>query len=85
MGTNFPVAEYLRPHILDARTISRTGAWWTAILVIEDPRNNKPYIALYKWQSKDGSWRKSTSFRISQGKHLTGIVETLAEFSEHLS
>ena len=84
-GTNFPVAEYLRDHIQTARTISRSGSWWTAILVISDPRSGNPYVALYKWQNRGGDWKKATSFRISSKEHLDKIIEHLRDFTSYLN
>ena len=85
-GQNFPVDEYLRPQIRNARTISRSGQWWTAVLVIEDPVARKPFLALYKWQKQNDGWQKKSSFRINSAKHLATIVESLqafpAEFQE---
>jgi len=33
-GQNFPISEYYQDGILDAETISRSGLWWTAALVV---------------------------------------------------
>lgn len=80
-GKNFPVAEYLRTHILDARTVSRSGGWWTAVLLIEDPRNGKPYLALYRWQRRHDEWKKASSFKINSTAQLVEIVDCLLKFS----
>ena len=80
-GTNFPVAEFLRDHILDARTVSRRGGWWSAVLKIEDPRTKEPYIALYRWRLKEGEWKKATSFKINSSDHVKTIIEALTKFA----
>lgn len=84
IGQNFPVTEQLRPHIRDARTISRAGDWWTAVLLLNDPWTRRPYVSLYKWQCRNGAWKKAASFKIHSAKHLAAIVESLTEFGPHL-
>lgn len=79
-GRNFPVSEYLRPHILDAQTVSRAGNWWTAVLCIQDPHTSRPYVALYKWQRRNGEWKKASSFKINSHRHLATILQCLSEF-----
>ena len=56
LGTNFPISEYYRDHIIDAHTLFRAGNWWTALLVIDDPRSGKPFIGLYRWWSAPIEW-----------------------------
>ena len=80
LGKNFPVSEKIRSDILDARTISRSSQWWTAILLFNNPRNNSSYITLYKWNLRDGVWKKASSFKINAPDHLSKILETLEGF-----
>jgi len=80
----FPVSDYLRPHVIDGRTVARAGGWWTAILLIEDPQTRSPYIALYKWHNRSGSWRKASSFKINSSVHLHDILEVLPEFGKNM-
>ena len=84
VGKNFPISDYLKPHILDARTISHTGAWWTAILLIRDPKSEKPYVAFYKWQKRNGEWKRASGFKINNKKALGSSIECLNEYSERL-
>ena len=76
-GQNFPLSEHLRPHILDGRTISRAGVWWTAVLAVEDPTTGRPFIGLYKWQKRNGEWKKASSFKINSAKHAATLIESL--------
>ena len=55
---DFPVAPYLRGQIRDTLTLTRTGSWWSAALLIEDPRSRKRYVAFYRWQLRDGAWKR---------------------------
>lgn len=84
IGKNFPVDEHLRRQIKDARTISRTGRWWIAILLFEEPESEKSFLALYKWQYTRNRWKKHSSFRINQRKHLDDIIQYLHGFSHVL-
>lgn len=85
LGKNFPVAEYYRENILDARTIARSGTWWSALLVIKDPKTELPFVALYKWNKRDGEWKKATSFKINKQRDLSLIRESLTEFEKYFS
>lgn len=59
---DFPVANYLRGQIKDALTLTRAGSWWSAALLIEDPQSQKRYVALYRWQLRDGAWKRVNKF-----------------------
>ncbi|MDE0395544.1 MAG: hypothetical protein OYK82_12290 [Gammaproteobacteria bacterium] len=59
---DFPVASYLRGQIRDAMTLTRTGRWWSAALLIEDPRHGKRYVAVYRWHFRDGDWKRVSKF-----------------------
>ena len=83
-GKNFPISEYLRPNIIDATTVSRKGGWWTAVLLIRDPKSQKPYLALYRWQKRGGDWKKSSSFKINSPEQLAKIMDSLTNLASHL-
>ena len=34
----FPIGDYYRNNLLDAVTITRGGRWWSAVLLINDPK-----------------------------------------------
>lgn len=59
---DFPVDRYLRNQIRDALTLARVGGWWSAALLIEDPRSGKPYVAFYRWQFRNGAWKRVSKF-----------------------
>ena len=59
---DFPVADYLRGQIKDAVTLTRTGRWWSAALLIEDPQSHKSYVAVYRWQLRGGDWKRVSKF-----------------------
>jgi len=84
IGSNLPISEYYRENLLDIKTISNTGTWWTAVLAIKDPKTEKPFIAFYRWQKRHGEWKCSSSFKIRTSKQLKEIVNVAQEFSPHL-
>lgn len=84
LGRNFPISDYYRDHIIDAHTLSRGGNWWTAVLVIADPRTGEPFLGLYRWQNKGGDWKTSSRFLIRKKSDLQSIVDCLDKFSAHL-
>ena len=59
---DFPVAPYLQGQIRDALTLTRTGGWWSAALLIEDPQSRKRYVAVYRWQLRGGAWKRVSKF-----------------------
>lgn len=85
LGQNFPVSEYYRKHIVDARTIARSGTWWNALLAINEPSSGRPFLALYKWQRRGGEWKKSTSYKINSHKDLAKIRTALDELESVLA
>jgi hypothetical protein len=82
IGQNFPVDEYLRRQITDARTISKKGPWWTAVLLFEDPDSKKRFLGLYKWNKHSTRWHKHSSFRINSKRHLDAAICALQQFSD---
>ena len=59
LGQNFPISDYYQNSIIDAETVSRSGGWWTAVILIADPRNQKPFITIYRWQKTDTGCKNS--------------------------
>lgn len=84
LGMNFPISEYYRNNIKDAVTLSRGGGWWTAAVLIEDPKNGKPFVTLYTWQQVDDAWKMRKSFTIRSQKTLNEVVEALQGFASRL-
>jgi hypothetical protein len=80
----FPITDYYKGKILDGVTLSKSGAWWTAILLIEDPRSQLPFINLYRWQHTEAGWKVRGRFKISTKEDATNIVDVLSEFLERL-
>lgn len=80
-GWDFPITDYYKDHILDGQTLTGAGAWWTAILLLEEPKTKKPFIGLYRWQKTQNGWktRKRFSFkRQSEVKHAMELIEKFA-------
>ena len=83
-GQNFPVSEYYKDRIIDAQTISRVGGWWTAVLLISDPNTQKPFLALYRWQLSENTWKTRKSISFKSKKHVEDIIEILSKFKEYM-
>jgi len=82
LGTNFPISDYYEGRILDAETLSRSGGWWTAVLLITDPKTDRPFIAIYRWQMTERGWKVRKTFtcrRKSEAMTLAGVIERWAE------
>ena len=82
--SDFPVSEYYRGGIKEARTISRSGSWWAAVLLIEDPATKAPFLAFYRWQRKDGVWKVRKSFNGRSKRDAVRLVRIVQELSASL-
>jgi hypothetical protein len=82
---DFPISDYYRERIIDAETIARSGGWWTAVLVIKDPRTDKPFINLYRWQKSGEEWKVRKSFPIRSNRVLLDLLGALQRAGSSLS
>ena len=82
--SDFPVSDYYKNNIREARTINNSGSWWSAILLIEDPKTEKPFLAFYRWQKRDGAWKVKKSFNCRSKKDALKIIQFVNELSERL-
>jgi hypothetical protein len=80
----FPVSEHYKKHVLDGDTITKRGVWWTAVLLIADPKTGKPFIGLYRWQSKDNSWKLRKRFTFRKKEEVASITGVIQKFSHKL-
>ena len=83
-GKHFPISEYYRHNILAAETISHTGTWWSAVLLIKDPKTEKLFAGLYRWQQRGGKWKTVSNYKIRSKKHLLTTLKILENFSNKL-
>jgi len=81
---NFPVTDYYKNNILDAITITRGGPWWTAVLLIEDPKSKKPFVGLYRWQSTENGWKARKQFKFNSKKEINKFFDAMKEMIEKL-
>lgn len=81
---SFPVTEYYRGHLLGGETLSKVGGWWSAVLLIRDPRTEKPFIGLYRWQKSGGSWKVRKRFNIKSTKELQMTLAAIGRLSGKL-
>jgi hypothetical protein len=84
LGQNFPVSDYYRDQILDAETISRAGGWWTAVLLIRDPRTEKPFLAVYRWQLDGDIWKTRKSIAFKSKKQIQKVLASLQKMSDQV-
>jgi hypothetical protein len=80
----FPVSEYYADHVLEGITLSNKGGWWSAVLLIRDPKTKKPFLALYRWERKDGTWRNRKSFVIRDQSSVAKVIAALNELKAKL-
>lgn len=83
-GQDFPVSDFYKGHILDAETITRSGGWWTAVLLIEDPGNGIPFIGAYRWQLTKDGWKVRKTFSMKRKKEAAAFLSIVQKFSAKL-
>lgn len=79
-GNDFPISDFYRPHIVDGETFSRSGGWWSAILLIKDPRSGKPFLGIYRWQHTDDGWKVRSSYKLRGGDQVAAAIDILGRF-----
>jgi hypothetical protein len=82
--TDFPVSNYYKGRVREARTINAAGGWWTAILLIEDPKTEKLILVFYRWQKRNGEWKVAKSFKCNSKKDARKMAQFIDELSEQL-
>ncbi len=81
---DFPVSEHYKKNVVDGDTITRRGVWWTAVLLITDPKSGKPFIGLYRWQSTDTGWKLRKRFTFRKKEEVASITGVIQKFSHAL-
>ena len=81
VGKDFPISEYYRGHIVDAFTLSRSPTWWSAVLVIKDPKSNKNIFNIYQWQMTDDGWKVRKNFSFKKQKDLDTFANACKELA----
>ena len=76
---DFPIDDYYKPNIRDARTLMRQGQWWRAAVLISDPKTEKTFLQLYLWQKKDGQWKRKSSYAIRKRAIAKGLADYINE------
>ena len=76
---DFPIDPYYRDHILSARTLMRSGRWWRAAVLIRNPRTGVSFLQLYLWESKEGQWKRRSSYAIRKRALAKALADYLNE------
>ena len=84
LGTDFPVGDYYTEHIIDGETIARGGGWWTAVLLLQDPKDGGNIVALYRWQSVGGEWKARKQIKFRKPEQVATLADILVRFRERL-
>ena len=84
LGLDYPVTEYYKQYIIDGETLARRGGWWTAVLLITDPKTKRPFIGLYRWQMVSSQWKARKRFSFKTVKELRSALQTMERFSARL-
>ena len=76
IGQDFPISDYYKGNVEDAVTLSRTGGWWSAVLLIKEPRAEQLILNVYQWQLTENGWktRKHYSFKKKKDSRGTGSL-----------
>ena len=78
----FPLSDYYKDHVIEGITINRGGSWWTAVLLIEDPKTKEKFFGLYRWQLTEGEWKVRKSFPIKNFELAEKIYHSIEELKK---
>ena len=83
-GKNFPINEYYKDNIIDGITINRTAKWWTAVLLINNPSNKKPFLAVYKWNNRGDIWKVHQKIHINSKTDAEKYISAISELNDKI-
>ncbi len=66
--------------LIEGRTLTKRGQWWTAILLVQPKDNDDPSkrkIVIQRWKKTGDLWRPTKSFTISSPRHYEKLKETI--------
>jgi len=81
-----PPIQYFE--ILNFKTISKRGRWWTLLALLRDTEKDQTFLSLYKFQKRTNKeteekyWSKHSSFRVNNKKHAHSLIESLESLLE---
>lgn len=81
---DFPVSEYYKNHILAGETLTHNGPWWSAVLLIKDPKTQEPFIGAYRWQKTQLGWKVRKRFSFKRKSDVRKVVELLMKYADRL-
>ena len=82
--SEFPVIGRLEEHVVAGRTLRNSNGWWTAILVVKDPKTAKNELIFYRWDKKGDRWRERKTFPIHDRQGIESAIDVLTELKVHL-
>lgn len=77
----YPVSDFYKDHIVEAKTLKKSDRWWSAMLIIDHPDAGKK-VNLYRWQKRDGKWKRRKAFSINNAEDRESIIEFLQEHGD---
>lgn len=75
------ISDYLE--VLDAHILRESPKWTTAIVTVETPNGSRS-LRFYRWQKRDGEWKKKSSFNVNRKDDWEEIKEEADAMSEKL-
>ena len=84
LGQNFPISDYYKNNILDAKTLSNRAGWWTAVLLIKDPQTEKSIVSVYKWQHTEEGWKMRSRLHVRNKSEAKSLIESIEMFAQRL-
>lgn len=84
MEFNYPLSDYYKGHVIAGDTLINTGAWWSAVLLIREPKTQKPFIGFYRWQKTKNGWKTRKRFTFKKQDEAKRVIEMIQRFSPKL-
>ena len=82
--SEFPVTGVLQSHVVTGRTLRKSNGWWTAILLVNDPKTSRSQLIFYRWDWKGDRWRERKSFPIHDRQCVDLAINVLTELKARL-
>ena len=82
--SEFPVTGVLKSHVVTGRTLRKSNGWWTAILLVNDPKTSRSQLIFYRCDWKGDRWRERKTFPIHDRQGIETAIDVLTELKVHL-
>ncbi len=66
--------------LIEGKTLTKRGQWWTAILLVQPKDNDDPSkrkVVIQRWKKTGDYWRPTKNFTLSSPNHYETMKEAI--------